>query len=133
ALRWIEMLRLIPRLPRKIDTMTLHQALAESGYTLTERSLQRDLINATRLFPIQCDDATKPYRWYYPADYLLNLPALSPPMALAFSLLKQHGERLLPAGVKYQLLPWFKNAEEVLKRQAGDFQNWRNVVRAVPD
>lgn len=133
ALRWIEMLRRIPRLPRKIDTMTLHQALIEAGYKLDARSLQRDLNNASRIFPIQRDRKTKPYRWYYPKDYLFNLPALSPPMALAFSLLKQHGERLLPAGVKHQLLPWFKNAEEILNRQAGNFQNWRNLVRVVSD
>jgi len=133
ALRWIEMLRLIPRAPHRISTTDLHRKLAAQGFDITERSLQRNLSDASRLFPILSDEDSKPYQWWYPADFVLDMPALSPSIALAFALLRQHGEQLLPNGVRQHLAPWFRNADEVLNSQAGAFETWRKHIRVVPD
>lgn len=133
ALRWIEMLRLIPRDPHRISTTELHRKLTDLGYQISERSLQRNLSDASLTFPIQSDEDSKPYHWWYPANFVLDLPALSPSIALAFALLHQHGEQLLPNGVRQHLEPWFRSADEVLNRQAGSMANWRQQIRVVSD
>ncbi|WVM88587.1 hypothetical protein UMZ34_21220 [Halopseudomonas pachastrellae] len=42
-MRHLALLRMIPRHPHKRATTTLHERLIEEGFTLTPRSLQRDL------------------------------------------------------------------------------------------
>lgn len=132
-LRWIEMLRLIPWAPHKISTTELHRKLVDLGYPITERSLQRNLSDASRVFPIQSDEESKPYLWWYQEKFVLDVPALTPPMALAFALLDQHGEHLLPNGVRRQLEPWFRCADEVLDKQTGSMANWRQQIRVIPN
>src|SRR5690606_8398981 len=127
------MLRLIPRAPHRISTTELHRKLTDLGYQITERSLQRNLADASLTFPIQSDEDSKPYHWWYPANFVLDMPALSPSIALAFALLHQHGEQLLPNGVRQHLEPWFRSADEVLKLQSSTMANWRQQIRAVSD
>src|SRR5690606_21576017 len=127
------MLRLIPRAPHRISTTELHRKLTDLGYNITERSLQRNLADASVTFPIHSDESSKPYQWWYPADYVLDMPALSPSIALAFALLHQHGEQLLPNGVRHHLEPWFRSADEGLKLQSSSMANWRQQIRVVSD
>ncbi|MBS8230259.1 MULTISPECIES: helix-turn-helix transcriptional regulator [Marinobacter] len=133
AMRWLEMLRLIPRSPRKIDALALQSKLAEQGYRIGLRSLQRDLQDASRRFPLLCDEEQRPFRWYYPRDYVFDLPAMTPPVALAFSLLNQHTAHLLPLTAKEQLMPWFSRANAVLDAQPNGLSEWRDKVRVIPD
>jgi predicted DNA-binding transcriptional regulator YafY len=62
-LRYLMLLREIPRAPRRVDTATLARRLEERGIDVTRRTLQRDLERLSATFPLACDDATKPYGW----------------------------------------------------------------------
>src|SRR5690606_19849687 len=123
----------IPRARHRIRTTELHRKLTDLGYNISEGSLQRNLADASVKFPIHIDESSYPYLWWYPADYVLDMPALSPSIALAFALLHQHGEQLLPNGVRQHLEPWFRSADEVLKLQSSTMANWRQQIRVVSD
>ena len=62
-LRYLMLLREIPRAPKRVDTATLARRLEERGIGVTRRTLQRDLERLSATFPLACDDATKPYGW----------------------------------------------------------------------
>jgi predicted DNA-binding transcriptional regulator YafY len=54
-LRFLSMLRMLPRVPRKIGTATLERRLHDEGYAVTRRTIQRDLHQLARAFPLLCD------------------------------------------------------------------------------
>ncbi|MDG4870976.1 WYL domain-containing protein, partial [Guyparkeria sp. 1SP6A2] len=69
------MLQLIPRAPGRIATPVLKEKLAERGFNIDTRSLQRDLSQKlSTQFQIVCDDSQKPYRWYFDRDFQCQLP-----------------------------------------------------------
>ncbi len=54
------MLRLLPRAPRTMDAARLEEGLAAQGVTIDWRSIERDLQRLSAVFPLVCDDRTKP-------------------------------------------------------------------------
>jgi predicted DNA-binding transcriptional regulator YafY len=67
----------LPKPPRKIDTAELAARLRESGVDATVRTIQRDLVELARVFPIVADGRAKPYgwRWSEDAEFLCTVPA----------------------------------------------------------
>ena len=57
------MLQCIPREPRKIDASSIQDVLDEQGLNISLRTIQRDLIELSRVFPLLSDDRTKPFGW----------------------------------------------------------------------
>ena len=55
-LRFLTMRRMLPRAPRKIDTVTMEGKLRDEGCTVTRRTTQRDLHQLARAFPLLCDE-----------------------------------------------------------------------------
>jgi len=133
-MRQWQMLRLIPRQPSKISTSELMQRLADEGFTTTQRTLQRDLVRMSSIYPLLCDDRDKPFGWSWSKDAsLLEVPGIDSDTALAFYLAEKHLEPLLPRTTIKRLAPHFKRAEEVLDRADADKGNpaWRNKVRVL--
>ena len=63
VLRYLMMLRHIPREPQKIDVRTLRQRLIEHGIDVSVRTIQRNLNELSEVFPITTDERSKPYGW----------------------------------------------------------------------
>ncbi|WP_144983374.1 helix-turn-helix transcriptional regulator [Halomonas sp. C22] len=133
--RHITMLQLIPRYPGWISTPSLKEKLAEHGFLVDIRSLQRDLgQKLSSQFPIGCDDSQKPYRWYFDRDYQCQLPALDVPGALTLVLAEEYLKGLLPPVVISQLDPHFNDARQLLEQLAANgLSNWARRVRAIPN
>lgn len=132
-LRQIEMLRLIPR-TGSVTPKILQQRLAGYGYTITERSIQRDLIRLSSAFPLECDDERKPHGWRWSAHLQpCQLPGLSTAEALAFQMLAQFERGLLPVTMRDQLAPYFAAAKQHLGSNEGPdaARNWISKVRVV--
>lgn len=134
-LRQLVTLQLIPRLPQKIATTTLQEKLAERGFSVTLRSLQRDLKERLSLqFPITCDESERPFRWSFNADAQFSLPGLDTPTALTLHLAQEHLRTLLPSSVADLLNPQFKAAEQhLLSLTHNGLAHWANIVRAIPN
>jgi len=133
--RYLTMLQLIPRFPGRIATPVLKEKLAERGFKIDTRSLQRDLSQKlSTQFPIGCDDSQKPYRWYFDRDFQCQLPALDVPSALTLVLAEEYLKGLLPPVVVGQLSPHFTDARRLLdEMNANGLSQWARKVRAIPN
>lgn len=134
-LRQLVTLQLIPRLPQKIATTTLQEKLADRGFKVTLRSLQRDLKERLSLqFPLACDESERPFRWSFNTDAQFSLPGLDTPTALTLHLAQEHLRSLLPSSVADLLNPQFKAAEQhLLSLSHNGLAHWANIVRAIPN
>ncbi|MSP72430.1 MAG: WYL domain-containing protein [Myxococcales bacterium] len=131
-LRQWQMLRLLPRAPRKTDAGSLERKLVDAGFEIDRRSIQRDLIALSASFPIECDNRSKPYGWSWSRDGVpFDLPAMDVQAALAFRVAAQHLEHLLPSSTRAHLEPYFKQARAQLSRAPGGLADWPGSVIAI--
>ena len=72
-LRLFALLRLIPTEPQRIATPTLLEKLRDRGFSVTLRSIQRDLSRLSIPFSLQCDDSKTPFRWSFTREAPLKL------------------------------------------------------------
>ncbi|MCF8177118.1 MAG: WYL domain-containing protein [Sulfuritalea sp.] len=129
------MLRRVPRYPQKTTVQDISRGLAESGFDITERSIQRDLNELSEVFPLYCDDREKPFGWSWQKDAAsFDLPGLSVPEALTLAMAEQHLRDLLPAPMVDQLQPYFKAARKRLDVEPTPHRgrSWLDKVRSVP-
>ena len=131
--QWL-MLRSIPRAPRRISTAMLESKLADEGFEIDRRSIQRDLHKLSSFFPLVCDDSTKPYGWSWSHEAAtFDLPGMDVHTALAFQLASDYLERLLPRSTSSYLDPHFRHARRVLDDvRGGKFAGWSHKVRVIP-
>ena len=133
ALRMIEMLRMIPREPRKISTSELRERLAVEGYETTARTIQRDLITLSGSFSLVCDERNHPYGWSWSKTAsAMSLPCMDTATALTFSLTEQYLGEMLPKGVLKTMDPHFRQAAQVLRATGNGMQAWQGKVRVLP-
>jgi len=136
--QWM-MLRMVPRAPSKISTIEIMNNLAAESFDISQRSIQRDLDKFSSIFPLTCDDASKPFGWSWSKDATaLDIPGMDSHTALAFYLAEQHLEPILPHETVSHLKPHFKAAKKVLnevqsKKGATAWADKVRVLRQGPD
>ncbi len=130
TLRQIVLMRLLPRRPPGLTTSELRDRLADRGFPIHMRSVQRDLDRLSGLFGFTNDEQMPP-RWFWPPGASdLSLPSQDPHSALTWRLIEQYLEPLLPPALKREADGQFAAAREVLKTAAGGrFQRWQARVR----
>lgn len=134
-LRQWQMLRMIPRYPQKITAKVLHEKLQDEQFDVAKRTIERDLLSLSEMFPLVSDERNKPYGWSWSKDApVFNLPGLSHNEALTLAMVEQHLNSLLPSSTLSQLQPYFKAAKQHLSNipQNERARSWLNKVRAVP-
>lgn len=132
--RYLAMLQLIPRAPRYRATTTLRDLLAERGFNVELRSIQRDLDKMSLHFPLQCNKDERPYRWSFDADFKSSLPAMDTATALTLVLAEEYLKSLLPQIAIDRLSPQFDGARKFLDGlQENGYASWARQVRAIPN
>lgn len=134
SLRYLEMLKQIPRLPNGITATDLHRRLQSLGHAIDKRSIERDLNKLSGMFPLTSSEGRPAlWSWAREAD-LTHLPALNPATALTLELAYRHLDSLLPRSALVALEPLFKSARKVLDEtvQTG-LARWSDKVAAVPE
>lgn len=135
---WLQkliLLQCIPRAPRRIGTLDLRDRLAERGYKVTQRTIQRNLKELAAALPELGNDESKDATgWFWKTGApLLQLPAMDPVVALAFKLGEQYLRPQLPSGVLAPLEPYFNAASTVLDSTENDsYRQWPQRVRTLP-
>lgn len=133
-LRLFALLRLIPVEPQRIATSTLFEKLRDKGFSVTLRSIQRDLNRLSIPFSLQCNDSQIPFRWSFTRDAPLKLEDMDASTALALYLSESHLNALLPQTVLDQLGPQFRRARNFLGSVGHNgFADWARRVRAIPN
>lgn len=133
TIRQITLPQLLPRREPGLTTKQLRDMLADRGFPVHLRSIQRDLDRLSAYFGFTSDEGLPP-RWFWPpgaAD--LSLPALDPYSALAWQLIEQYLEPILPPAVKRQADGHFRAARAMLNGScAAQLRRWRSRVRLLP-
>lgn len=133
-LRLFALLRLIPVEPRRIATTTLLEKLKDRGFSVTLRSVQRDLGRLSVPFSLQCDTSEVPYRWSLTRDSTPELADMDAPTALALYLSESHLNGTLPQSVLEQLGPQFRRARNFLDGLGRNgLAHWARRVRTLPN
>tara|TARA_R110001606_G_scaffold258438_1_gene406188 strand:- start:7645 stop:8682 length:1038 start_codon:yes stop_codon:yes gene_type:complete len=133
-MRHLALLRMIPRHPAKRATTTLHEKLSEEGFTLTQRSMQRDLEKLSAWFPLTCDNSEKPYRWSYVASYASDLPAMDTVEALVLVMAEQSLADKLPPSALSHIRHRFERARQHLESlQANGLSHWSKRVSSITE
>ena len=132
-LRLIALLRLIPRAPGRIATTTLLEKLKDDGFSVSLRTVQRDLDRLSSPFALQRDESAPSFRWSLSENAPIDLSAMDTPTALALYLAESHLKTLLPQSVLDQLGPQFRMARDYLDNlENNGLAHWARRVRAHP-
>lgn len=132
-LRSLQMLQLIPRFPRKIETTMIRDSLEQYGFNVSARTIQRDLIKMSSIFPLVSDERNKPYGWSWKGDDSIGFPAIDTPTALACVMAERFLSDLIPVSALKKLEPNFKQARNILKElKNSGLGKWENKIRITP-
>lgn len=134
-LRQWAMLKGIPQHPHKITAREITERLEAEGFEVSKRTVERDLLSLSAIFPLLANERSRPYGWSWNKDAeSFSLPSMSPLQALTLELAHDHLATLLPASLLQTLAPYFRCAENVLSSGDGvkKLANWRKKVAIVP-
>lgn len=90
-MRQWEMLRMIPRAPRRISVRQILENLEPLGFKTSSRTIERDLQNLSTRFQLIADDSEKPFGWSWSreANFAFT-PRLSISQSVALLLSHAH-------------------------------------------
>lgn len=127
------LVRRLPRYPAKKSAADLTEVLANEGFKVEKRTVERDLHDLAEIFPIECDDREKPFGWSWAKDATgFHLPAMLPSEALALQMVDRFIKPLLPDSIRDSLQPYIAAASKTLKDfSASPASSWMNKVRIV--
>jgi predicted DNA-binding transcriptional regulator YafY len=129
-----ELLKALPARQPGISALELSQRLAEAGFKVSKRTVERDLVELSNLFPLQCNDKGTPYGWYWTPGATAELPGLTLSEALTLRMVEDSLRPLLPSFMLKSLEPRFTQAH--LKLQALGPQvptaRWIDKIASVP-
>ena len=138
SLRLLLMLQQIPREPRYISSLQLHERLADAGYEVSLRTVQRDLVKLSSHFPLLQSEPSGRGKtgvaWAFSKHgQHMAFPGMDAVTALTVSMALEHLQTLLPPQVLQHLEPWQLEAEEQLhKLNSSKYQGWMDKVRVAP-
>lgn len=128
------MLRNVPRYPQKVTAQALRQMLYHEGFVVTERTVQRDLVELSAVFPLLADERDKPFGWSWKKEAKnFDLPGLTIHESLTLVMAEQHLAGLLPSSVLSQLNHYFDAARHRLNQEPPPHhsRSWLDKVRTV--
>lgn len=128
------MLRMVPRFPFKITASELTGRLAGEGFVTSKRTIERDLHELSRSFPLTLDSRSKPFGWSWQKDApAFDLPGLGEHESLMLMMVEKHLKLLLPHSTLDVLKPYFNAAAKKLDTSTKHQQaaQWMNKVRVI--
>lgn len=133
-IRQCAMLRTIPRHPQGVDAAALRMRLLDEGFTVTLRTVQRDLEALSAVFPLTCDTSNRPYVWAWERGHVHDMPGMDPSTALTFVLADKLLRPLLPRTSLTHMEPHFTRARATLDQLSASsgLRNWRERMRVLP-
>ncbi|SMN00065.1 transcriptional factor [uncultured Candidatus Thioglobus sp.] len=123
-----QLLKAIPSKGKISATQILIQ-LKNMGFELDKRTVQRDLNKLSEFFAIQTDGNKDVAGWSWQENAnKLELPAMSPDVALSFQILQAHLVQFMPPNILKQLSPYFNNANTLLSSLDSPLNTWQHKI-----
>jgi predicted DNA-binding transcriptional regulator YafY len=125
------MLKIIPSRGPGITTKEITQILADEGFSVTKRQIERDLRQLQESFPLDCNDKGTPYGWRWIEGVSLNIPGVSLTESLSLHLIEKTIRSLLPQTVLKAIEPRLRQADSKLKSLSSNstLARWSDKVR----
>ena len=134
--RTLTLLREIPTHPRKATATELADKLKQSGFSVTKRSVERDLrwLAESDVVILDCDERSKPFGWCYAKNFRgFDFPSMSPSSAIAVKLMTMYMSDILPPPTQRLLKEHVARANAVLERTNEDYLRlWPKKIRVLP-
>lgn len=129
-----ELLKLLPTSGSGETVSALQRRLADAGFATTKRTVERDLVDLSSVFPIRINDKSRPYGYSWTPPTSLQLSAISVYEALTFQLVQEALRPLMPTTMLAALRPHFEHANNKLKALArtAPAADWPSKVASVP-
>lgn len=131
--RLIDTLAVLQR-TQKLTTTEIRDRLAARGHQVTPRTVQRDLEDLAKVYPLDCDDRSKPYGWSWrPSAPRLSAPGMDWPEAISFYLLTTYLGGVIPGSVNEGIQVYVEEAKRKLTQHFDQLplRRWPERVRVV--
>lgn len=131
ARQW-ELFAILPQAREGLTVDDIHKRLANQGFTVSRRTIERDLVMLRELFMVGEQDAHRPARWMR-SKSTFDLASLTTEAALALVLLARSSSALLPPFVAEQMKPLFDLASRKLNElgEQSPLHAWPKKVAVV--
>ena len=132
TLRYLKLLACLPRHPDRIGTKALQAKLERDNpeYSVSLRTMQRDLERLSSIFPIRCIERGRAKYWFWTEkDALTQIPDMGAPTALALRMAEEYLQAVLPPPTLELLRPYFRHARAVLADT--ELGAWAGKVRII--
>jgi len=128
--QWL-LLNRMPRRGRK-GTKFFQESLREMGLDVSLRTIQRDLKELSRHFPLISDEE-RISGWKWSEDAVaFDIPGMDPQVALTFKMVSMHLKGMLPKNCLNFLKPYSKRAGEILaKLDGGGVGKWPKKIARI--
>jgi predicted DNA-binding transcriptional regulator YafY len=135
VIRYINILELLPIEPKQgVTTKDILEKLEKKGTPLTLRTLQRDLVDLIKHYPITCNNRVRPHRWRFSSDYQGSFAAMDVSSAVSTILVNEYLLGIMPAPLLTQLSPQLNRAKSFLQSYSDKtYTNWLEKVKIIPD
>jgi predicted DNA-binding transcriptional regulator YafY len=132
ARQW-ELLKLLPSRGAGKSAKEIADALAEAGFAVSKRQVERDLLDLQEVFGLECNDVSIPYGWRWGAAPI-ELPGVTLAEALSLQIVEETLKPLLPASVLRTVQPRFAQAKAKLAalKEQNKAASWADKVASVP-
>ena len=128
-----ELLRQLPSRSPGITSAELVMRLKDAGFNISKRSIERDLNELSLIFPLERNDRSIPYGWYWAANACVELRGLSVSEALSLALVEEAVRPLLPGSMLKGLDARFAHARQKLETLSSETKaaRWLDKVASV--
>lgn len=125
-----EILRLLPSVGVGISARELVKRLTSLGFNVSKRTVERDLNELSRQFPLLCNDKSRPYGWRWMDNASFDIPNLSIGDCVSLAITEEVIAPLLPPSVLRPLKPRFEYAKKHLQEANRDhaLAQWTDKV-----
>ena len=130
-LRQLEMLKCLGS--QWTTTKEIQTRLANGGFEIDVRTLQRDLLELQESFPIELNDKGRPFGWRWAKGADIGIGGMSAPEALALRLVELYLRPALPATMLEGFEVLFRRARGKFDALSGGnvLPEWLDKVRSV--
>lgn len=129
ARQW-ELLKMLPSRGPGITSRDIRDRLEHAGHDVSKRTIERDLSELSRVFPILSNEISKPFGWLWKPGARVDFPGIDLAEAVSLGLLEDLLRQMIPPSFTEALEGRFAAAREKLKALSQNrHAKWSDLIR----
>jgi predicted DNA-binding transcriptional regulator YafY len=129
ARQW-ELLKMLPSRGPGMTSRDLRDRLERAGHEVSKRTVERDLSELSRLFPIISNEISTPFGWHWKPGARVDFPGVDLAEAVSLGLLEDLLRQLIPPSFTEALEGRFSAAREKLRALPQNrYAKWSDLIR----